>query len=366
MQFFQKYNKKEISHGIHSDPKNENLKSSIHDFFEQEVSAHKTETFGIDFRIPFIVKLFLISSLAVLVMIIVFLFYASPPDAFPISKIFVIEQNGTISDMAVSLEGQEYIRSSDLFLLYARLTGVDTKIVAGQYAFSNRLSLPGLVQKFVQGEYGDVLKQIVVYEGETLEDMAQEFERYLEEFSGEKFLRLTEGKEGYLFPDTYTFFRSADETDVIDILSSNFDARITEFKDEIQASSHSLHEIITMASIIEREAAGDADRFIISGILWNRIANNMLLQVDATFVYSIGKGSAELTLRDLQTDGLYNTYTRKGLPPGPIGAPGRDAIEAALRPAETTYVFYLHDSSGTARYAETHDGHVQNKRRYLR
>ena len=122
-----------------------------------------------------------------------------------------------------------------------------------------------------------------------------------------------------------------------------------------------------MASIIEREATGNQEEMqIVSGILWKRIREGMRLQVDAPFMYTLGKRSDELTLKDLASDSPYNTYRKKGLTPTPIGNPGIQAIYAALNPIESSYYFYLHDSRGTIHYAKDHDGHIRNKNQYLR
>ncbi len=122
-----------------------------------------------------------------------------------------------------------------------------------------------------------------------------------------------------------------------------------------------------MASIIQAEAhAGYEEKQIISGILWNRLSKGMRLQVDATLKYYTGRGSADLTISDLSDDHPYNTYTRGGLPPTPIGNPGIDAIRAALHPKASEYLFYLHDSDGKIRYASTFEEHKKNISAYLK
>ena len=120
-----------------------------------------------------------------------------------------------------------------------------------------------------------------------------------------------------------------------------------------------------MASLLEEEAATLEDRQIIAGILWRRMAAGMPLQVDAVFPYIIGKNSFELTTNDLKTDSPYNTYTNRGLPPGPITNPGLDSILAAVTPQKTSYVYYLSDHDGNFHYSTTYEQHLQAKAKYL-
>ena len=127
-----------------------------------------------------------------------------------------------------------------------------------------------------------------------------------------------------------------------------------------------INDTLTTASILEREANGTEDIKIISGILQNRLNKNMPLQVDAPFYYLLGKESSELTQADLKIKSPYNTYINKGLPPAPIGNPGLKAIEAAVYPTKTDYLYYLHDINGVVHYAKTHSEHVKNKQLYLK
>jgi UPF0755 protein len=166
----------------------------------------------------------------------------------------------------------------------------------------------------------------------------------LPDFDKNNFLLKAENEEGYLFPDTYFFFGTADEQDVLRYMNNNFKEKIMSIQPEINVSSKSEKDIIIMASIIEREAKGDADRGIISGILWNRIAKKMPLQVDSA----------------------PETYKTIGLPGAPICNPGLKAIEAAINPVSSPYLYYLHDKDGVIHYALTFAEHKQNKIKYLK
>ena len=136
-------------------------------------------------------------------------------------------------------------------------------------------------------------------------------------------------------------------------------------QDAIKKSGRTQDEILTMASILEKEASKIKDRQQIAGVLWHRIDVGMPLQVDAVFPYIIGKNTFELTREDLAVDSPYNTYKYKGLPPGPIGNPGLDSILAAATPIKSKYVFFLSDKQGNFHYAVTYAQHLVNKAKYL-
>ena len=207
---------------------------------------------------------------------------------------------------------------------------------------------------------------VTIPEGFDSHQIADAFAEKLPNFNKEEFLTLVADKEGYLFPDTYYFLPSVTADDVIGMMNKNFNTKITPLEEDIYKSKWSLHEIITLASLIEEEASRGKDQVLISSVLWNRLNLNMPLQVDAVFRYINGKNTYQLSLEDLKIDSPYNTYVYKGLPPGPITNPGIKAIEAALRPVESNYLFYLADRRGNTYFAKTFDEHKLNKFRYIR
>ncbi len=207
---------------------------------------------------------------------------------------------------------------------------------------------------------------ITIPEGLTVVQMGDLFAKE-NIFSKNTFVKSASKYEGYLFPDTYRFYKNATPQGVIDKMRSNFDKKVnSQILNEIEQSQKTLNEIVIMASLLEEEAHDNEDRKIIAGILWKRINLGMLLQVDAALNYVIGKTSAELTANDLAIDSLFNTYKYRGLPPAPISNPGIDTIIAALRPKKTDYLYYLSDKGGKIHYARTFEEHKNNKFKYLR
>ena len=171
--------------------------------------------------------------------------------------------------------------------------------------------------------------------------------------------------EGYLFPDTYFFYSNVTPDQVIETLRNNFNQKIKTALLDIQASGKSLQDVITMASIVEREATSSTDRKMIAGVLWKRISISMPLQVDPPFYYILGKDSSQITLKDLAMDSPYNLYKNKGLPPTPITNPGMSSILATVNPTTSNNLFFLSDKKGAIHYAPTYEGHVANKLKYL-
>jgi len=175
---------------------------------------------------------------------------------------------------------------------------------------------------------------------------------------------LQEELEGYLFPDTYEFFLGSSIEVIEERLTENFNEKIEELLVGINVGM--TKEIVTMASLIEREVSDKSERRIASGILWKRIKNNVPLQVDATICYIKGTPCLPITKGDKESDSLYNTYLYSGLPPGPINNPGVDAIEASIYPESSPYWYYLSDpESGQTIFAKTLDEHNLNVVKYL-
>ncbi len=198
-----------------------------------------------------------------------------------------------------------------------------------------------------------------------LEEVSKIFGSRLLRFSADNFLAQAKPYEGHLFPDTYFFLPNAAEDTVLQAMRQNFETHVATIEPALASSTRQLSDIVIMASILEREAYNTSDRRLIAGVLWNRIARGMPLQVDAVFTYSIGKGTFQLTMKDLVSDSPYNTYVNKGLPPTPIGNPSLDSILAAATPMKTDYLYFLADRHGVTHYCKTYSCQLSNKARYF-
>ena len=149
-------------------------------------------------------------------------------------------------------------------------------------------------------------------------------------------------------------------------MRENFDAKISSLSADINTSGHSISDTVIMASIVEKEARTSTNRKIVAGVLWNRLALGMPLQVDAVFGYIFNRDTYSPSLADLKTESPYNLYLHIGLPPGPIDNPGLDSLLAALHPTKTNYFYYLTDPNGVMHYATTFAEHQANQMKYLR
>lgn len=289
----------------------------------------------------------------------------SPPQNRNLPKTITVKRGDTVNSISRILYREGIIRSETIFKAFVILSGGEKVIVQGDYFFDKPLYVFDVAKRFTKTLFGVERITITIPEGYTRTQIKETAEKALPNFNGELFLQKTQDKEGYLFPDTYKFFPSANEDTVIEVMTKNFENKTKVFVENAKQKGITKSDLIIMASIIEREANGKDDSPVISGILWERIRIGQRLQVDAPFFFLFGKESSELTRADLAIDSPYNTYRYKGLTPGPIGNPGLRAIEAALYPEETNYLFYLHDSFGVAHYAVTYKDHLANKRKYI-
>ncbi|GMQ95318.1 MAG: endolytic transglycosylase MltG [Patescibacteria group bacterium] len=287
------------------------------------------------------------------------------PKDFPVGEIVVVEEGTTLSSISKGLKSASVIRSRFLFESFVVLFAGDGGAIAGEYFLKKPMSSFGVARRIAGGQYGLAPVSITIPEGSTVRDIAELFAVKFPEFEEEEFLSITRRKEGYLFPDTYLFLPNVHADQVVREMEENFRERIGVIEKEILDFGKPLEDIVTMASLLEKEARTMDSRRLISGILWKRIEIGMPLQVDAVFPYILGKNTYQLTREDLNVDSPYNTYRYKGLPAGPIANPGMDSIRAALAPEESPYLFYLSDRSGNMYYSADFEGHKKNKRLYL-
>ncbi|MFA6325093.1 MAG: endolytic transglycosylase MltG [Candidatus Paceibacterota bacterium] len=279
--------------------------------------------------------------------VILFLFkflFLSAPRNFPIQQNINIKEGTSLRFLSGNLKDKNMIKSRVAFETLVIIYGGEKHIAPGDFLFEKKLSVFEIAIRIVTRDYRKALIKVTIPEGFDIVQIADTFSAKLENFNKNNFLIDAENKEGYLFPDTYFFFSASNEKEVLNYMTSNFKQKIKQIQPLLDATSRSQKEIIIMASIIEREAKGDEDREIISGILWNRISKNMPLQVDAAPI----------------------TYKEKGLPINPICNPGLKAIEAAISPLDSSFFYYLHDKDGVIHFAKTFEEHKKNKFKYLK
>lgn len=292
-------------------------------------------------------------------------------------RILAIEKGSTPRRIADELEQAGIVSSARLFVLQVRLKGIAGRLQAGEYQFSDAMKPAEILRKMVDGEV--YARRFAVPEGYSIYQVAELLDgRRI--FSREAFLRAAtdpkllaelgiDGKsvEGYLFPSTYDITAMMDETALIRTMVAQFGRVYAERF--AQAEKHlglSRREVVILASLIEKEAVDPAERPLISSVFHNRLRKGMRLQSDPTAIYGVRSFGGNVTKRDIEQSTPYNTYRIPGLPPGPIGNPSDGAIEAALNPARTGYLYFVARKDGTHHFSVTLDEHNAAVRTYLK
>ncbi len=296
--------------------------------------------------------------------------------------IFTVQKGWSDDEIANELQKLNIIRNSYFLKFYAILSLKHSKLQAGEYNLSPRMSIYQITNKMA---YGDVIKdEVKILEGWDVKDIGKYLESknicqqsyfisltqkdYSDEFDFLQDKPKDVGLEGYLFPDTYEISKGETCEDILNAMLVNFDKKLTpelrtEIKKDPKGAPKSIFDIVTMASIIEKEVRNLEDKKIVSGIFWKRLEIYMPLQSCATINYITGKNDPGALLKDIQIDSPYNTYKYRGLPKGPISNPGINSIIAAIYPTQTKYLYYL--SNGKTVFSETLEQHEAARAKYL-
>ncbi len=288
------------------------------------------------------------------------------------------------AQIAKVLEDEGLVRYEWLFRLGARQKELDGKLKAGEYELSPGMSMWDIMEKLARGEV--VQYRVTVPEGLTVEQTVAVLAKH-EFFEEEKLWEAIEREtetwphindeyreqaefplEGYLYPETYTFPRGTSESDIVRHMLDAFERVFDQtYRERALELGYSIHEIVTLASVIEKEAMVAAERETISGVYHNRLNIGMKLDADPTVRYALKKYDGIVLYVDLEVDSPYNTYRNAGLPPGPIAAPGKGSIEAALYPADVPYFYFVAKSDGSgehvfSRTLSEHNANVREQR----
>lgn len=306
-------------------------------------------------------------------------------DPTPIA--FVIRPGQSVMEVAQDLQAAGLIRDAGLFRAYVRYRGLDREIEAGEYTLRKTMTIPEIAEALRSGRAAEWTVRI--REGLRMEEVAEAVAAQTH-LSAQAFLDLARdggrwrglfpflvelppgaSLEGYLFPDTYRLARDATAEEMIRRMLENFGRKVPPEKQAAaRARGLTLYQVVTLASIVEREAVLPQERPLIASVYLNRLASGMKLDADPTVQYALGYQPGQrtwwkspLTLDDLQVDSPYNTYRYPGLPPGPIANPGLASIEAVLNPAQTDYLYFMADCEkrdGSHWFARTQEEHLRN------
>jgi len=304
-----------------------------------------------------------------------FNFAGTPGSSKSVEQIVTVPPGQGLKATATDLYDRGIIRSAFKFNLYARINGYDKKIKAGEYQVKPSSSPREILEMFVRGKVR--LYKITIPEGYNLVQIADMMPG-AGLVSTREFLAVAKNGvlvreqnipgdsfEGYLFPDTYHFPKGVSAEKIIQTMVRRFqEVFISAWEGRARERKMTVHQVVTLASIIEKETGAPSERPIISSVFHNRLKKNMRLASDPTVIYGIKDFDGNLTRKDLITLTPYNTYKIQGLPPGPIANPGAKAIEAALYPADTDYLFFVSKQDGTHHFSKTYQAHEKAVRKY--
>ncbi|WP_336780279.1 endolytic transglycosylase MltG [Paenibacillus illinoisensis] len=300
--------------------------------------------------------------------------------------VFEIKSGSGTSQIADQLEQEGLIRSGLAFKGYLKWKNQGSSFMAGTYSMNPGVSYDEIISKLNSGEVvPEEMVKFTIPEGYTVLQMADKLsaEGVVDR---EEFIKLANDPssfdvdiikdipvdeelryalEGYLFPETYELKKDSSTHDVMQRMLEEFQTKINTIPDldsKLKARNLSLHELLTIASLVEREVVVDEERALVAGVIDNRIKQDMKLEIDATVQYLLDKPKARLLFKDLKVQSPYNSYLNKGLPPGPIASPSLESIEAALAPEASDYLFYVTKKDGSSEhlFAKTYKEHQQN------
>lgn len=306
-----------------------------------------------------------------------------------------IPTGSTRKNIASILYENDLIKDKRVFEYYIKFKG-ENNFQAGDYLMSPSMSVSEIIKYLNEGDtpiMEEAVDQIMIPEGVNIKEIAERIDANTE-FSETEFIELIEDEEfiqksvekypdllndvmevsdetryifeGYLFPATYEIHPATSLEDLVMQMLSKTDSILNPLYGEIDDASLNVHEILTLASYIEREGNSLEDRKLISGVFYNRLRDDMPLQTDLSVLYALDKHSEWVSYEDLKVDSPYNTYKYKGIGAGPINSPSEDAIDAALHPTETDYMYFLADlETGKIYFAETYEKHLEYKEKYL-
>jgi len=282
------------------------------------------------------------------------------------AKIFVVKKGDGVREIAYNLKHEGLIKDPIVFFLQTRLLGLDKQIQAGDFKLNPSMNSSDIAYNLTHGTL-DIW--VTVPEGLRAEEIADILGKKLPSYKPEWRAYLVTN-EGYLFPDTYLIPRQADVNTVLSLMKTNFEKKYESVK-ATKTTNLTDQETLIVASLIEREAMFESDRPLVASVIMNRLSLGMVLGIDPTVQYAIGYQADtktwwknDLTVDDLAINSPYNTRKNPGLPPGPISNPGLSAIQAALNPAKSDYLYYFSDKQGHLHFATTLEGHNANIKKY--
>jgi len=314
-----------------------------------------------------------------------------PKDLLGDEKLFLVERGQNVFQIAENLQKEGLIKDKYFFNFYVLIQGEARKLQAGKYELSSGMNIAEIAQKIISGDIAKI--RVTIPEGYNIEQIDVRLTEVgliergeLVDFDTKNFqfpaALLQKGGiqsnpnfqfsnlEGFMFPDTYYFLHTMEIEEIVKVFLDNFDKKLSpKLREEIEKQNKTVFEIITMASMIQKEIYNTEEckncKNLVSGILWKRLEKGMPLQVDATIGYITGKRTIKILSKDLRIDSPYNTYKYLGLPIGPISNPGLESILASLYPEDSNYWYFLSTPESKTIFSKTLEEHILAREKYL-
>lgn len=306
----------------------------------------------------------------------VYQYATTPASASPDEQVVEIKPGMTLKKVAHFLADKELLKEPSNFMLYTYLQGEQNRIQAGEYRLSPSMPPREILEALTSGMA--VLYVVTIPEGYRITEIADLLEAkglaekaaFIEATRDQELLdsmHIPSGSlEGYLYPETYRFSKAAGARRIVQTLLDTFKERVLqpERVQQVEAMQFTLHEIVTLASLIEKETGLGKERKLISSVFHNRLIKKMRLQTDPTVIYAMADFDGNIRKKDLSIDSPYNTYKHFGLPPGPIASPGLESIQAAMNPEESAFLYFVSRKNGSHQFSTNYKDHTRAVRKY--
>ena len=305
----------------------------------------------------------------------IYIYAGKPVSTEPVKQVVIVEPGQNFKSLSRILHQKGVIRNPAKFRFFSRIKGYDKHIKAGEYVLSSAMTPKKILEILVTGRVR--LHRITIPEGHNLRQVAQAVSQaglgtQADFFNAATNTDLVRSKgidaqtfEGYLFPDTYYFTKNATPEKIISSMVKRFWSVFRpEWKNRAKTLGFTIHQVVTLSSIIEKETGAAVERPIISSVFHNRLKRGIRLESDPTVIYGIEDFNGNITRKDLAEDTLYNTYRIKGLPPGPIANAGIESIEAALYPADTRFLYFVSKKDNTHQFSTNLKDHNRAVQKY--
>jgi len=306
----------------------------------------------------------------------VYQYATTPASASPDEQVVEIKPGMTLKKVAHFLADKELLKEPSNFMLYTYLQGEQNRIQAGEYRLSPSMPPREILEALTSGMA--VLYVVTIPEGYRITEIADLLEAkglaekaaFIEATRNQELLdsmHIPSGSlEGYLYPETYRFSKAAGARRIVQTLLDTFKERVLqpERVQQVEAMQFTFHEIVTLASLIEKETGLGKERKLISSVFHNRLIKKMRLQTDPTVIYAMADFDGNIRKKDLSIDSPYNTYKHFGLPPGPIASPGLESIQAAMNPEESAFLYFVSRKNGSHQFSTNYKDHTRAVRKY--